>query len=554
MNTLAAARTAVVRIAAAIAALLVLAALAQPAAAQTIPDLETVQKGDLERQVLTTATQDPTSIQVAPDGRVIFAERKGMVKVWHQDGELFEAGRIGVDSKSGQCNDCPGNSLDEGGVHGLLLARDFLTTGHLYAYYSVPNSLNEAPIPAKHPKARGPQATEGKFRLSRFTMTGDTLDLESEKVLFENPAEWFYCCHYGGDMHWLADGTLLLSTGDDTISSLSGGFSPRDKRPGQEYNNADLTSQNLADRRGKLLRIDVTDVDGDGSMIPKDNPYVGNADADPFVYAYGFRSNYRFAVDQRTGYAYVGTVGPDGKVPDPRRGPAAHEEIEVVPAGGGTNHGWPRCIANNIPYNDYDWQTGTAGAPLSCEGMTPAAIYYTYQPSPTSPYLQMGTGGTCSAVMGGTVYDRPASGSLRLPERFDETLLWMEWCRGALISTPIKSGGPLDTTVEKTKVILSGMSSPADSTVGPDGAVYVAEYAARNYNSNASRISRIMCKGCTPSSSDYLGSPAVVNPASTTSAAGDVAPPARRSAGFAVVPVLVALALVGLVRRRKAVL
>jgi aldose sugar dehydrogenase len=529
-------------------------AVAAPASAQStmVPDLETLLLGDMELQVLVQGpnTQDPTALEVAPDGRVIFVERKGHVKIWKQDGSLHTAGRIGVDSRSGQCNDCPGSTLDEGGLHGLLLAQDFAETGHLYVYYSVPNSLDVAPVPAKHPDARGPQSTEGKFRLSRFTLVGDTLDMASEVNLFENPAEWFNCCHYGGDMEWLPDGTLLLSVGDDTISSQSGGFGPRDYRPNREFNNADLTSQNLADRRGKLLRIDVADVDGDGSLLPADNPFVDNPAADPYVYAYGFRSNYRFAVNP-DGTVYVGNVGPDGKTSDPNRGPAAHEELEVVPAGGGTNHGWPRCIANNVPYNDYDWATNAAGPPLSCEGMVPAALYYTYQPSPTtSPWLQMGTGGTCSSIMGGDVYRRPRSGgALSLPERFDGQLLWMEWCRGAVLSTPIKANGELDTTVEQVKVIHTGLRSPMDATVGPDGAYYIAEYAARNYNAGNSRISRLICKGCKPNPADYGGAAVSVPVAQPLRASLDV--PAGDPRG-PVVAVLALLALTGWgVRRRR---
>lgn len=529
-----------------------LAMVGPAAASQMVPDAQTLVANDLTREVLTTRTQDPTSLDVASDGRVIFAERTGRVKIWKQDNTLVEAGRIGVDSKAGQCQDCPGQALDEGGVHGLLLARDFDTTGHLYLYYSVPNSLNSAPVPAKQPKARGPQAKEGKFRLSRFTLRGDTLDLASEVNLFENPAEWFYCCHYGGDMEWMPDGTMLLSVGDDTYSHESSGFSPRDYRPGKEYNNADLTSQNLADRRGKLLRIDVADVDGDGSLIPTDNPFIGTAGADPFVYAYGFRSNYRFGVDQKTGTAYVGTVGPDGKYADPTRGPAAHEELEVVPPGGGSNHGWPRCIANNIPYNDYNWQTGQAGGPLSCAGMTPASIYYTYQPSHTSPWVQLGTGGVCSAIMGGTVYDRPESGALSLPERFDDQLLWMEWCRGAVISTPINDDGSLDTDVSDVKVIFTGLSSPADSTVGPDGALYIAEYAARNYNSNASRISRIKCTGCKPDSADYGGA-RVVDVSAEPALGGFAASSGSRTPAVGVLLLGIALAGLTAAGRRRSI-
>ena len=542
-------RTAVGLLVAAVAT----AGLAVPASAsQMVPDADTLLKGDIARTILTTA-KDPTAVEVASDGRVIFTERTGRVRIWHQDGRVAEAGRIGVDSKAGQCSDCAGQHLDEGGLHGLLLARDFDTTGNLYAYYSVPNSLNSPPVPAKQPRARGPQTTEGKFRLSRFTLSGDTLDLGSEVVLLENPAEWNYCCHYGGDMEWLPDGTLLLSVGDDTYSHESNGYSPRDYRPGKEYNNADLTSQNVADRRGKLLRIDVADVNSDGDLVPPDNPFIGVKNADPFVYAMGFRSNYRFEVNPQTGTAYVGNVGPDGKYPDPTRGPAAHDELEVVPPGGGTNHGWPRCIANNIAYNDYNWQTQQAGAPMSCAGMTPAALYYTYQPSPTSPWLQTGTGGTCTAIMGGSIYDRPESGALSLPERFDDHLLWMEWCRGAVVSTPINDDGTLDTDVPDVKVIFTGLATPADATVGPDGALYVAEYGGGLYNGANGRISRLHCTGCSPRSADYGGS-RVVDPAATQVSAAFDLPLDGRGPSVAVPTLLAVAALLTAVARRRRVI
>jgi hypothetical protein len=250
----------------------------------------------------------------------------------------------------------------------------------------------------------------------------------------------------------------------------------------------------------------------------------------------------------------VGTVGPDGKIPDPNRGPAAHEEMEEVPFGGGTNHGWPRCIADNIPYNDYDWATGQAGPPLSCEGMTPASIWYSYQPDPlTSPYIQFGSGGTCNAIMGGVVYLRGDSGSLRLPARFDGQLLWMEWCRGLLVSTPIRPDGKLDNRPEQVKIVFGGgasspvpstqvnpqLRSPIDAAVGPDGAVYVAEYASRNYNSTSARISRIKCAGCRPSSEDYGG--ALVVDADASARSAGVIPVSDAGAGIPVVAALMAL-------------
>ena len=530
---------------------ILVAAMAPLASAQSLPPVETMVRKDIQLQSLATGFADATNIDVAPDGRVVIVERTGRVKIWSQDGDLVEAGRIGVDSKAGQCGDCPGLTLDEGGLHGVLLARDFLTTGHLYLYYSVPESLNSPPVPAKHPNARGPQDQEGKFRLSRFTLVGNELDLSSEKPIFENPAEWFRCCHYGGDMEWLADGTLILSTGDDTISSQSNGYSPRDYRQGQEFNNADLTSQNLADRRGKMLRIDVADVDGDGSILPKDNPYVGNPDVDPYVYARGFRSPYRFAIDPVSQNIVTGNVGPDGRYPDPNRGPAAHEEIEIVPVGGKTNHGWPRCIAKNIPYNDYDWQTGKAGAPLSCEGMTPAALTYSYTPYPTSNTNLGMPGGVGSSVMTGAVYRGDVKGSLALPQRFHNKVIFFDWSRDNVYMVPIDAKGQISGNTPLDPVIVESLNNPIDMGIGPDGAVYTLEYGSGLYNGSNSQLRRIICAGCQPSSADYQGASVAPVPAD---APVPGVPASAPRAQLVAIPVVLLLLATSAVRRRRRVL
>jgi hypothetical protein len=160
---------------------------------------------------------------------------------------------------------------------------------------------------------------------------------------------------------------------------------------------------------------------------------------------------------------------------------------------------------------------------------------------------------------------RGDSGALRLPARFDGQLLWMEWCRGLLVATPIRPDGKLDNRPEQVKIVFGGgasspvpstaanpqLRSPIDAAVGPDGAVYVAEYASRNYNSSSSRISRIKCTGCRPSSADYGGA-LVVDSASDARQAA-VIPVSDAAGGGA--PVVLALmgmtALVYGIRRSR---
>ena len=486
----------------------------------------------LALEVLTTDAQDPTSIDVAPDGRVFFAERKGAVKIIGSDGEVVTAARIGVDVRANQCTDCPGTSVDEGGLHGLALAPDFADSGHVYAYYSVPNSKGIAPNPPKWPGAGGTQAIEGVFRLSRFTVTGSTLDLSSEVPLLENPAEWDECCHYGGDIDWLPDGTMLLSVADDTNPHASNGYSPRDKTAGREAWDADRTAQNPADRRGKVLRLMP---DGSVPTAAKGvapNPHVGDEAYDPYVYAMGFRSNYRIAVDPATGSTFVGNVGPDASADNPSRGPRGHDEIETIPAGGGTNHGWPHCIGNNTPYYDYDFATQTSGAPLSCEGMVPADIYYPPQASSTWPQLGSGS----RTAIAGTVYRYQGDGARKLPDTIQDHFVMMEFSRDRIWTVPAGADGRLDATA--VTEIASNLRGPIDAAIGPDGAVYIAEYGTGFYNNTNSRISRLQPEG---------------SEAAPQAAPAGLAPTAAGAGRAVAVLAATSMLVLGAVRRRRAV-
>ncbi len=61
--------------------------------------------------------------------------------------------------------------------------------------------------------------------------------------------------------------------------------------------------------------------------FPADNPFVGQADARPEIFAYGFRNPWRIAFDKQTGKLWAADVGQE-----------LWEEIIVVNKGG--NYGW----------------------------------------------------------------------------------------------------------------------------------------------------------------------------------------------------------------------
>ena len=83
------------------------------------------------------------------------------------------------------------------------------------------------------------------------------------------------CCHTGGSIDWDRDGNLYLSTGDNT-SPRATLYAPIDERPGRGPWDAQKSSGNTNDLRGKILRIhpeaDGTYTIPEGNLFPKGTP------------------------------------------------------------------------------------------------------------------------------------------------------------------------------------------------------------------------------------------------------------------------------------------
>lgn len=125
--------------------------------------------------------------------------------------------------------------------------------------------------------------------------------------------------HNGGQLQFGPDGYLYIGMGD-------GGSA------GDPWDNA----ENLSVLLGKMLRIRVSGEDGD--VIPADNPFVGQDDARPEIWAYGLRNPWRFSFDRDTGDLYIADVGQN-----------LWEEIDFQPAGssGGDHYGWNTMEGNH---------------------------------------------------------------------------------------------------------------------------------------------------------------------------------------------------------------
>jgi cytochrome c len=412
---------------------------------------------------------DPMEIAVAPDGRVFFIERAGVVKVWKPDTKAtVVVGKLDVFKEL------------EDGLLGIALDPKFAENGWVYLFHSEPATRQAEGI-----------GKMGDNLVSRFTLKGDTLELASRKELLRVPTQREQCCHSAGALDFDAQGNLYAATGDNTHPGESDGFAPVNERDGRGPWNALKSAANANDLRGKILRVHP---EPDGTVtIPKGNLFApGTPNTRPEIYVMGNRNPWRIAVDRRSGFLYWGEVGPDAGGPNENRGPAGSDEINQARTAG--NFGWPLVIADNKPYHRFDFATGKNGEawdplkPLNesryntgakeLPPAQPAFIWYPYSASTRFPVVKDGGRTACA----GPVYyfDEKLASPTKLPREFDHTLFIYEWSRNWIIAVHLdaenriakKPDGSLH--MERFCPQMTFMR-PTDLAIGPDGCLYVLE-------------------------------------------------------------------------------
>jgi glucose/arabinose dehydrogenase/PKD repeat protein len=413
--------------------------------------------GEFAKVTLDSNTNNPMELDIAPDGRVIYLERDGRVRVIKPDTQTtVTAATLDV------------TTANEDGLLGITLDPDFAANKWVYLYYS-------------------PAQGGARNVLSRFTMTGDTLDPASEKVLLQVATQRNTCCHAGGSLTFDGDGNLYLATGDNTNPFESGGFTPVDERPGRQDYDAQRSAGNTNDLRGKILRIHPED---DGSYtVPAGNLFApGTAQTRPEIYAMGFRNPFRIGIDPASDVLYVADYGPDAGAANPDRGPAGTVEWNIVHQPG--NYGWPYCTGDNYAYRDFTFPSGPSGPAYNCAapvndspnntGLTnlpaaiPATVDYDYDGNPEFP--QIGGGG---APMAGPVYRYDASlpSQTKWPQEFDRRAIFGEWNQSKLYAMEVTENGESLVGIERLLAQLSFVR-PMDFDFGPDGALYLIEWGS----------------------------------------------------------------------------
>jgi glucose/arabinose dehydrogenase len=164
---------------------------------------------------------------------------------------------------------------------GPVLDRDFAKTRTIYYGYTTAPPAKGEPYVGKIMKAR---------------LSADGTALEDAKTIYEDK--------------FLAPRRIVQAR-DGTLLIASAEVADRGPNP-----------QSMTDPRGKILRIAT-----DGS-IPKDNPFVKTAGANPALYAVGFRDVQGAALNPATGELWVGENEPMGG-----------DELNRIKPGG--NYGFP---------------------------------------------------------------------------------------------------------------------------------------------------------------------------------------------------------------------
>ncbi len=426
------------------------------------------------------ALKDPMELAVAADGRVFYAERAGTVKMWNPETKkTIVLGKLNVFTGL------------EDGLLGLTLDPNFTTNHWIYLYYALPETGHD------------PQNKKtGINRLSRFSISDDKLDLNSEKKLFEVQTQREECCHAGGSLTFDAQGNLYLSTGDNTNPFASDGFAPIDQRPDRSPWDAEKSAANSNDLRGKILRIH-PEPEGNYT-IPKGNLFPPKTEKTrPEIYIMGCRNPFRISVDKKNGYLYWGEVGPDAVQAKEYRGPAGFDEINQARQAG--NFGWPYFVGDNKAYWDHDFANTNVlktkfdpAHPINrspnntgVEKLPPAQPSFIQYPNAASIKFPVVNAGGGRTAMAGPVYyfDPNLKSDRKLPEEFNHTLFIYDWSRNWIIAVHLDAA----EKIAKMERFCPKMTfkRPMDMELGPDGCLYLIEWGTAWGNNKDTQIVRI---------------------------------------------------------------
>lgn len=338
-----------------------------------------VPAGFTKNEAWVSGLANATAFAQASDGRVFIAEQGGNLRIV-KNGVLLPTpfASLTVDSTG------------ERGLIGVATHPNFAANRFVYVYYTAING------------------TARFNRVVRYVASGDVAVAPPVPILDLPELSSFATNHNGGAMKFGADGKLYVAVGDNNNGALA---------------------QTLSHPFGKMLRLN------DDGSLPADNPFANTQTGQGrYVWAYGLRNPYTFAIQPGTGRMHINDVGQE-----------TWEEINLGAAG--ANYGWP---ASEGPDN--------VGA-----GVT--APLFAYRHDVASP-AGSGPGGffTGQAIAGGAFY--PATGTGLFPAAYRGKYFFADFL-GRFVAVLDSDNG----AAAYAFATLGGL--PVDMLAGQDGALYV---------------------------------------------------------------------------------
>ena len=386
---------------------------------------------------LVASVDRPIGLAFTPDGRMLVASQGG--KLWvHKGGQLLQTPALDISSRI--CAD------RESGMLSVAVDPDFGTTGHNYIYLSYTyKKFGVCPTDWNPANLDNPVN-----RVSRFVMSGDTINPSSEEVLIDNiPSPTGY--HNTGDLSFGKNGYLYVSVGDGKCDYTG---------------DSGCAGQNDAARDRNILLGKILRTTRDGG-IPATNPYQGSDSTRcnltgrtdvgkkcQETFASGLRNPFRFAFDPNASGTrfFINDVGE-----------AVWEEIDQGKKG--ADYAWNLCQGNHD-------HPGHAGS-VDC-----AAAPY------TPPIHEYNHDTGCIAITGGAFVPNGT-----WPAEYDNSYLFGDYGCNKIFELKPKSGGGFTQTEFASGL---GEGGPIAMAIGPYGsgqALYYTTYG------NGGEVRRIVHTG-----------------------------------------------------------
>jgi glucose/arabinose dehydrogenase len=262
----------------------------------------------------------PWAVEPLPGGDLLVTEKAGHLRIVSSSGTVGEpiTGLPAVDARG------------QGGLLDVALSPSFASDRTIFWSFSEPRD--------------GGNGTS----VARGVLSADRRSVDQVRVIFRVLPTYAGTMHYGSRLAFAPDGKLFITIGE------------RSNTPMRRY------AQQLDSHLGKTIRINP-----DGSA-PPDNPFVGQAGAQPEIWSLGHRNPQAASVDGQ-GRLWVIEHGTNGG-----------DELNLIEKG--KNYGWP-VQAYGVEYSRQPIASATTAPP----GMQQPVYYWDPVIAPSGAQWYTGT-------------------------------------------------------------------------------------------------------------------------------------------------------------------